>query len=235
MIVGLAYGFLRVVKSGWTLSDAFLTGSIFVASLLVGTKAAAIGALMTTCSYLYARYSLTRATLRAATIVSLVIGAAISVYLMSQNVRDAVDLSVKYFTYQHEHANGGRFLTVLLSGRNVKLSNVWDDVSQQGFVPLLTGGYPVVRYLIEIDILDLALALGLPVLVLYLWWLRKAFIYRSRGCVPRFGKLFFIVLMATAATAGHILVSALVGPYLAIIATYLCRAAQTVNPVTRNP
>ncbi|MPW20863.1 hypothetical protein GCT13_29350 [Paraburkholderia sp. CNPSo 3157] len=235
MIVGLAYGLQRVLRSGWTLFNAFLTGSIFIASLLVGTKAAAIGALMTTCSYLYARYSLMRATLQAATVISLVAGAAISVYLTSQNVRDAVDLSVRYFTYQHEHANGERFLTVLLSGRNVKFSKIWDDVSQKGFVPLLTGGYPVVRYLIEIDVLDLTLALGLPVFTLYLCWLGKAFIHRSRGCIQRFGKLFFIVLMATAATAGHILVSALVGPYLAIIAVYLSRAGRTVKPVTRNP
>ncbi len=105
-------------------------------------------------------------------------------------------------------------------------------MAKEGYVALLTGGYPVVRYLVEIDVPDLVLAMGLPVCVLYLWSMGKAFLYGEGGAMPRFGKWFFIVLMATACTAGHVLVSAIISPYLAMIAVLVKRAAAE-HPASR--
>ncbi|MFM0295718.1 MULTISPECIES: O-antigen ligase family protein [Paraburkholderia] len=233
MIVALGYGLLRVLTSGWTAWNGALVGSIVLASCLVGTKAAMAGALAMTCSYLYCRHRVPQATLRAAALVAVLVGLAGAVYLSLPGVRSAVDLSLQYFMYQHDHAGEGGMLTMILSGRDVKFSNVWDEVASEGFVPLLTGGYPVVRYLVEIDVPDLVLAMGLPVCVLYLWRVGRAFLYRGNGAVPGFGKWFYIVLMGTACTAGHVLVSAIVSPYLAMIAVLVERGAADLHPLTR--
>ncbi|MFM0552058.1 O-antigen ligase family protein [Paraburkholderia sediminicola] len=233
MIVGLGYGQLRVLKSGWSVWNGALVGSIVLASCLVGTKAAMAGAVAITCSYFYCRHRVPQATFRALTLVAALVGIAVAAYLSLPGVRSAVDLSLQYFTYQHDHAGDGGVLTMVLSGRDVKFSNVWDEVAKDGYVPLLTGGYPVVRYLVEIDVPDLVLAMGLPVGVFYLWGVGKAFLYRESGAVPRFGKWFYIVLMATACTAGHVLVSAIVSPYLAMIAVQVKRAAEDRRALTK--
>lgn len=225
MIVGLSYGLLRVLNSGWSVWNGALIGSIVLASSLVGTKAAMAGAVVVTCSYFYARHRVPQATARALGVVGTLAGIAVAVYLAVPSVRSAVALSLQYFMYQHDQAGGAGLLTLILSGRDVKFANVWDDVAKEGYVALLTGGYPVVRYLVEIDVPDLVLAMGLPVCVLYLWSMGKAFLYGGGAAAPRFGKWFFIVLMATACTAGHVLVSAIISPYLAMIAVLVRRAA----------
>ncbi|MFM0503295.1 O-antigen ligase family protein [Paraburkholderia caffeinilytica] len=225
MIVGLGYGLLSVLKSGWSIRNGMLIGSIVLASSLVGTKAAMAGAVVVTCSYFYSRHRVPQATARALGVVGTLAGIAVVAYLAMPSVRSAVALSLQYFMYQHDQTGGTGLLTLILSGRDVKFANVWDDVAKEGYVALLTGGYPVVRYLVEIDVPDLVLAMGLPVCVLYLRGMGKAFIYGGTGTAPRFGKWFFIVLMATACTAGHVLVSAIISPYLAMIAVLLKRAA----------
>lgn len=232
MIVGLSYGLLRVLKSGWSVWNGALIGSIVLASGLVGTKAAMAGTVAVTCSYFYARYRVPKATARALGVVGTLAAIAVVVYLVVPGVKSAVALSLQYFMYQHGQTRGAGMLTVALSGRDVKFSNVWDDVAKEGYVALLTGGYPVVRYLVEIDVPDLVLAMGLPVCVLYLWSMGKAFLYGEGGAMPRFGKWFFIVLMATACTAGHVLVSAIISPYLAMIAVLVKRAAAE-HPASR--
>jgi hypothetical protein len=234
MIVALGYGLLSVLKSGWSASNGVLVGSILLASCLVGTKAAMAGTVAMTCSYFYCRHRVPQATVRALAVVGALAGVAVVAYLSLPGVKSAVELSVQYFMYQHDHAGGGRVLTMILSGRDVKFSNVWDEVAKEGYVPLLTGGYPVVRYLVEIDVPDLVLAMGLPVCVFYLWSVGKAFLYGEAGAVPRFGKWFLVVLMATACTAGHVLVSAIVSPYLAMIAVLVKRAAASRRSLTRN-
>ncbi|WP_165986848.1 O-antigen ligase family protein [Caballeronia sp. SBC1] len=71
MMVGLAYGCLRVLRRGWTLLDAVFVGVLLIASLLVGTKGGVVGALGVLCGYLYARHGVFHATVRAAVAVSL--------------------------------------------------------------------------------------------------------------------------------------------------------------------
>ncbi len=223
MIVGLSYGLLRVLKSGWSVWNGALIGSIVLASSLIGTKAAMAGAVAVTCAYFYSRHRVPQATARALGVVGTLAGIAVVVYLTVPSVRSAVALSLQYFMYTRDQTRGAGVLTMVLSGRDVKFSNVWDDVAKEGYAALLTGGYPVVRYLVEIDVPDLVLAMGLPVCLLYLWSMGKAFLYGEGGTVPRFGRWFFIVLMATACTAGHVLVSAIISPYLAMIAVLVGR------------
>ena len=225
MIAGLGYGLLTVLISGWSVANGAFVACFLLASGLVGTKAALAGAVSIMCGYLYSRHRVPQATLRALAVVASFVFIAAAAYLCMPAVRSAVDLSVQYFTYQHDHAGQGATLSTILSGRDLKFSKVWDDVSSGGYMALLTGGYPIVRYLIEIDLPDLILAMGLPVCAIYLCMLAKPFLHRGDGSVLRFGKWFFVVLMATACTAGHVLVSAIVSPYLAMIAVLLQRAA----------
>lgn len=226
LIVGLAYGYLRVLCHGWRVSHLVLIGSMLGASMLLGTKGALVGALGVTCAYFYARHNVLKATLRALIVVAVLAAMAISAYLAIPSIHQAVDLTWQYFSYHHDHADGSGLLTIVMSGRNVKFANVWDELSRQHYVSLLTGGYPVVRYQVEIDAPDLTLALGLPIFLLYMQAFASRFVYRGRTAVVRFGKLFFIVLIALACTAGHVLVSALISPYLAIIAVVVGRAAK---------
>ena len=73
------------------------------------------------------------------------------------------------------------------------------------------------------------LALGFPVFCLYLYDLGRQFIHRSSSPVVRFGKLFFFVLIIIAFTAGHVLTSAIVAPFLAVIAVVVKRSALSNN------
>ncbi|WP_434113589.1 hypothetical protein [Paraburkholderia caffeinilytica] len=233
MIAGLGYGLLSALTSGWSAWRRVLVGSIVLASLLVGTKAAMAGVIAMTCSYLYCRHRILQATIRALAVAGVLAGIALAVYLSVPSVRRAVQLSLQYFMYQHDRAGGAGMLSTVLSGRDIKFSNVWGGLAKDDYVALLTGGYPVVRYLVEIDVPDLVLAMGLPVCAIYLWSVGKAFLYGEAGAVPRFGKWFFFVLMATACTAGHVLVSAIVSPYLAMIAVLVKRAAAERRSSTR--
>lgn len=226
LIVGLAYGYLRVIRFGWVSSHIVLIGSMLCASMLLGTKGAMVGAFGVICAYLYARHSVTKATVRALIVVAMLATMAISAYFVMPSIHQAVDLTFRYFSYHHDHADGNGLLTIFLSGRNVKFANVWHELSRQDYLSLWTGGYPVVRYQVEIDAPDLMLALGTPVFLLYMWAYGSRFIYRGKASVTRFGKLFFVVLMALACTAGHVLVSALTSPYLAIVAVLVDRSVK---------
>ncbi|WP_133645655.1 O-antigen ligase family protein [Paraburkholderia flava] len=227
VIVGLAFGYLQVLQRGWRLSSILLVGGMLLASMLTGTKGAVVGALGVTCAYYFGRYNVLKATLRACAVIGVLMTAAVLAYLLVQQVHEAVELSLRYFQHQGGRIGTDKLLTLLLSGRNLKFANVWADLSQQNYISLLTGGYPVVRYMVEIDIPDLILVLGLPVFVVYFVALFPAFVHRrGRNPVLRFGTLFFCVLMAVAATAGHVLGSAVIGPYLAIIAVLLARSVK---------
>jgi hypothetical protein len=224
LIVGTAYAYTRVLRSGWHALELLLVASLLAASMLVGTKAAPAGALGVTVAYFYARHGGFGATLRTAVALALLVALAVAVYLTVPGIAEAVDLSVRYFLYQYDNARGDALLTILLSGRNLKFAQVWDALGRQGYVALLTGGYPVIRFLVEIDVPDLLLSMGVPVFFVYFRALTECFFVSWRGAIPRFGKLSFMVLLLIACSAGHVLTSAVVSPYLAIIAVVVQRS-----------
>jgi hypothetical protein len=223
MMVALAYACQRVLRLGWSFRDAVLVASLVGASLLIGTKAAAAAAVLVPSLYFYARHGAVQATLRAGVTLALLAAAAAAAYMLVPAVTQAADLTLHYFLYHYENGGSDKLATVVLSGRNLKFAKVWADLAQHNYLALLTGGYPVVRYLVEIDGPDLALAFGLPVFALYLHALARAFAGarstpRISTPASRFNTLFFGVLLLAACTAGHVLVSAIIGPYLAFLA-----------------
>jgi hypothetical protein len=230
MMAGLAYGYLRVLRSGWTFVDGMFIATLITASLLVGTKGAVAGALGVIFAYSYARYGVVKATLQAVTLATALIGISLAIYMAIPAVQQAVDMSIGYFAYQRDRVSDDQILTLLLSGRNLKFANVWNELSEHNFIALLTGGYPTVRYPVEIDVPDLMLALGVPGFCFYLYEIARLFVHRRAGSSIRFGKIFFVVLMIISCTAGHVLVSAVVGPFLAVIAVILGRTALTSKP-----
>jgi len=224
MITGLGYAYLQVLRFGWRKRLTLVIVMLTAASMLIGTKAAAVGAFAVTCVYLFARHSAVGAAFKALVAVAGLFTIAIAAYTMSPAVHDAVSLTFDYFTYHYEHARGNAVLTILLSGRDVKFSQVWADLTAIDYLPILTGGYPVTRYLIEIDLPDLILCMGLPVFCCYLTAFRGQFMSTHPGPVARYGQYFFILILAVASTAGHTLNSAVTSPYLALTAVMIRRS-----------
>lgn len=230
IVVALGFGYLHALTRGWSTRSVALTTCMLVAAMLSGTKGAMIGALGMTCAYCYARFDVIKATRYVGIAIAVLGGSAILAYLFIPAVSDAVELSQRYFAHQGGRIGGDKFLTLLLSGRNLKFANVWDDLEQGNFFVLLTGGYPVVRYMVEIDIPDLVLMLGLPLFSVYFVALSRAFLRRGpRTMSRRFGRLFFVVLFAMASTAGHVLGSAVISPFLGLITIMIRRDMQQAD------
>ncbi|AOK07139.1 O-antigen ligase family protein [Burkholderia sp. AU28942] len=224
IVVALGFAYLHALTSGWRLRSVALTTCMLAAAMLSGTKGAVVGALGMTCAFCYARFDAIKATRYVGMAVAALVSAAILAYLFIPAVNDAVELSQRYFAHQSGRIGNDKIVTLLLSGRNLKFANVWDDLQQGNFVALLTGGYPVVRYMVEIDVPDLILMLGLPLFTVYICALSGSFLRRGpRTMSRRFGRLFFIVLFAMACTAGHVLGSAVISPFLGLIAVRIRR------------
>jgi hypothetical protein len=223
LLSGMALTYLQVIRKGWSAKHIGLIVTLFVAAFLLGTKAAIVAGFGVVAVFAFARYGALKAAVWLAVIAVLMLAAAIAAYYFVSPVRNAVDLSFQYFSYQSDHIGGGKAATVLLSGRDIKFSNVLDELSGRDFLPLLTGGYPVVRYLIEMDGPDLALIMGIPVFCLYLRDIYRLYSRSGDGQVAQYGRYFFILLMLIACSAGHVLTSAIVAPYLALIADIVRR------------
>ena len=223
LLSGLALAYLHIVRNGWNARRIGLIVALIVAACLLGTKGALVAGFGVIAAYSFARYGVAKATVRLAVVTAMMLVVAIAVYYLVPTVRQAVDLSMQYFSYQSDHAGGGKIATVLMSGRNVKFSNVWDELASRDFLPLLLGGYPIVRYLIEMDGPDLALIMGIPVFCLYLRDIFRLYARPGDGHISHYGRYFFLLLMMIACSAGHVLTSAIVAPYLAVIADLVRR------------
>ncbi|WP_322007880.1 O-antigen ligase family protein [Paraburkholderia tropica] len=223
VLAGLGLAYLHIVQHGWSARRIGLAAIFFVAAFLLGTKGALVSGFGVVAAYSFARYGALKAAVRLAVVVALMVVVAIAVYFLMPSVRVAVDLSIQYFSYQSDHAGGDKIVTVLLSGRNLKFSNVWEDLSNRGFLPLLIGGYPTVRYPIEMDGPDFMLIMGIPIFCLYMRDLVRLYVRSGKDHVTSYGKYFFILLLLVSCSAGHVLTSAIVAPYLAMIADIVRR------------
>ncbi|MCP3714152.1 O-antigen ligase family protein [Paraburkholderia sp. CNPSo 3281] len=223
LLSGLALAYLHVVRNGWSARRIGLIVALFVAAFLLGTKGALVTGFGVVAAYSYARYGVIKASVRLVVVVAMMSVIAVAVYFIVPFVHQAVDLSIQYFRYQSDHAGGGKIATVLMSGRDIKFSNVWDELASRDFLPLLTGGYPIVRYLIEMDGPDLTLIMGIPVFCLYLRDIFRLYAQQGDGHISHYGSYFLLLLMMIACSAGHVLTSAIVAPYLAVIADLVRR------------
>ncbi|MCX5544996.1 O-antigen ligase family protein [Paraburkholderia sp. CNPSo 3076] len=223
LLSGLALAYLHVVRNGWSARRIGLIVALFVAAFLLGTKGALVTGFGVVAAYSYARYGVIKASVRLVVVVAMMSVIAVAVYFIVPSVHQAVDLSIQYFSYQSDHAGGGKIATVLMSGRDIKFSNVWDELASRDFLPLLTGGYPIVRYLIEMDGPDLTLIMGIPVFCLYLRDIFRLYAQHGDGHISHYGSYFLLLLMMIACSAGHVLTSAIVAPYLAVIADLVHR------------
>ncbi|WP_321905423.1 O-antigen ligase family protein [Paraburkholderia tropica] len=223
LLSGLGLAFLHIVQHGWSGRRMVLVATFFVAAFLLGTKGALISSFGVIAAYSFAQYGVLKASVRLAVVVALMVVLAIAIYFLMPSVRQAVDLSIQYFSYQSDHAGGDKIATVLMSGRNLKFSNVWEDLSSRGFLPLLIGGYPTVRYPIEMDGPDFMLIMGIPIFCLYMRDLFRLYVRAGEDHVTSYGKYFFVLLLLVSCSAGHVLTSAIVAPYLATIADIVRR------------
>ncbi|HKR44365.1 MAG TPA: O-antigen ligase family protein [Paraburkholderia sp.] len=227
LLSGFALICLGVLRRGWDTQSKGIIGLLFTASFLLGTKAAVVSGLGVVAVYSYARYGLLKATVRFTLTLMALLLFALGVYYASPAVHQAVDLSIQYFVYHRDHASEDAIATVIMSGRNVKFVKVWEELSNESFLPLLAGGYPTVRYPVEMDGPDLALIMGIPVILIYLLDLHRLYVLSPNGCIARYGKYFFLLLLMVACSAGHVLTSAIVAPYLAMIAALVHRWSES--------
>lgn len=223
LLSGLAIAYLHVVRNGWSARHVGQVVTLFVAAFLLGTKGAVFAGFGVIAAYSYARYGVVKASIRLGAVVAVMTVVAIAVYFLVPSVHQAVDISIQYFSYQGDRAGNEKIATMLMSGRNVKFSNVWDELAGRDFLPLLIGGYPTVRYPIEMDGPDLTLIMGVPVFCLYLRDLFRLYARPGNGYFASYGKYFFVLLLIIACSAGHVLTSAIVAPYLAGIAELVRR------------
>ncbi|TDY20655.1 hypothetical protein B0G81_0822 [Paraburkholderia sp. BL6665CI2N2] len=219
VVVAIGFGYLHALLRGWSWRSVLLIGCMLAAAALTGTKGAILGALAGTCAYFYSRHNAIKATFYTSLILLALTTMAASAYLFIPKVNAAVDLSLRYFQHQGGRIGDDKIVTLLLSGRNLKFANVWAEVQKNNFIALLTGGHPVVRYMVEIDIPDLILAFGFPIFIIYFVALARTFACGgSDRKANRFGRIFFWIVVAMASSAGHVFVSAVVAPYLALVA-----------------
>ena len=186
-----------------------------IASLLLGTKPGLIMpvAILAIIYISNKGYIKALPKITTTTIYSLII--AITAYLYIPSISNAINSSLGYFMYQFENYANGSLFTLLLSGRDNKLEYAITNYILQNPAYIFTGGYPIGEYLVEIDFIDLSLMFGIPIFVIYLLGLYNIFKTTKNTKLSRYYTLAFISILLLTNTAGHILTSALLIPYLA--------------------
>lgn len=205
-------------------SDIIIFSLAITASLLLGAKASLIGALLSIISVCVARYGFARAT--PIIIISLITisSVALLAYNLNTEINIAVQSSLSYFEYQYDNYAQGNIFTLLLSGRDNKLDYVLNNILSKNYLYLITGGYPMGNYSIEIDFPDLILLMGAPTASLYILQFISSFKTRNKS-MKLFAMLSLGSILIISNTAGHIFVSALVLPYI----SFLCEKINRPN------
>lgn len=209
-------GFNFVVKKS-DIYDVALFISSALSALLLGTKAAVLLPLMIMCIIAVSRYGV----LKAVPYMSAVVIVGVAVFLLSYQggLNDWYSNSLAYFAYQFEVYAKGDVMTFLLSGRNYKLSYVFNNFIYENPLYLIFGGFPMGSYSVEIDFFDLFLLMGGPIFMIYCFMLFRAFRNNHPESITKYAVFALILVLAVANTGGHVLYSALILPYLAVFCT----------------
>lgn len=209
-------GFNFVVKKS-NIYDVALFVSSALAALLLGTKAAVLLPLMIMCIIAVSRYGF----LKAVPYMSAVVMVGVTVFLVSYRgaLSDWYSNSLAYFAYQFDVYAKGDVMTFLLSGRNYKLSYVFNNFIYENPLYMIFGGFPMGSYSVEIDFFDLFLLMGGPVFIIYCFMFFRVFRNNHSKSITKYVVFALILVLAVANTGGHVLYSALILPYLAVFCT----------------
>jgi len=215
LIVSLAW-FLMKDKS---IANMLSTALIMVAMIISGTKASMAGLFMLVLGFYWASGRLT-SLYKIPLFIALVSIVFLWLYHSSNAIQYAVASTWAYFEYQFYHHAQGSILSLLLSGRDLKLGQVYELIFYYSPWSLIIGGYPVAGYTVEMDFFDLIALLGIVGSFIYIYsWLRCwASKQKATDSRRRFKFFFLGTFLLLAFLGGHMFYSAVAAPFLALLA-----------------
>lgn len=220
LLVGLLFfGYKITLKTSDNIDKIGVITAI-VAAFIIGTKAALILPIAVLSIILITRNGIIKSALP---ILISFVALPIFIYtltLVSSSAQEVIESTTQYLTYQFTHYANDSIISLLLSGRDDKLQNVWQDIVNNNPFHLVFGGYPLGSYSTELDFFDLAFLLGIPILVVYFINLKNAFLSDRKGITRRYYMLSLILIILISNSAGHVLTSALALPYMAFFCMY---------------
>ena len=188
----------------------------WIASALLGTKAAVIGSTGILVFYAIERYGLRKACAWTLVLVSAVGLLLWYYYTVGSFVTNAIDATVAYYKWQWVNTAQENVVSLLISGRDTKAHEVF--AASGSLLPwsIVSGGYPVSLFSFEMDFLDLLYSVGVVGTVVYtLTLISLPVVTRGRYTVLDIGIVFVVVVIAF--IAGHILSSGVGAVYLAAV------------------
>ncbi|WP_303412874.1 hypothetical protein [Pontibacter sp. BT731] len=191
---------------------------IIAASLLLGTKAIYLIIISLLLLHFLRTSSFKIKVMVLSTIIITVI--AVKTYLSTE------DAQIR-FEYFYQIANKRGLLTMLLSGRDLLLQeHFYANIDHWGIMNFIVGGQDQLRYLVEMDFVDLFLLFGALGSIIYIsLFFSSLFTFKKN----RYFNLYFILIyFFIAGLGGHFFASALNALYLAIFCIYI-KATQRVN------
>lgn len=209
-----ALGVLLVNKR--TNANLILLFLVSLAMALCGTKAALLGLIMVFSGHFYASGGFV-GTFKILGLMSFAMLAGIVVYQSNVAVQDAIYSSLSYFEYQLEHYANGSYITLLLSGRDLKLEVILVDILDVNIFYLFTGGYPISDYMIEMDLFDYIALSGIIGAAVYFYYWVTAWNGLSHGYVQKFVYCFIVTYIILGFLGGHMFHSAVAAPFLAFM------------------
>lgn len=145
------------------------------------------------------------------TLFSIVMVLCTIVIRYHQELSNYLDIYMEFFKSKLESEDISSYLRVLLSGRDYKLQVVVEQMMGNTLYVTLFGGWPVARYYVEMDLVDISLFIGVPLSIMFLFaYYRCIFIYSTENIV----KLLAFNLTLVMVTAGHVLFSFIYIPFL---------------------
>jgi len=215
LIVSLAWALLQFSRA----KNKALLPVVIVAILLSGTKSAVIGM-----SLLLAGYYISRGGV--SNIIKMCLAATAIVffstfcYLYFPVVQEAVLSSMNYFEYQYYNFANQSWITLALSGRDIKLGTVYNQIINNYPIALIFGGFPIGNYSTEMDFFDLLALSGLLGLSIYTYYWLK--LWKSQA-IPnkfenKFRRAFVFSFITLGFLGGHMFYSAVTAPLLAALA-----------------
>lgn len=200
-----------------------------ISAVLLGTKAGAVLPIIAVALIIVSRVGLYKATPYVAICTAAFLVISSLLVSFSSFFGKMFSTNMEYFKYQFEYHASGSLVTLFLSGRDMKISYIFDQIFGENPLYFVFGGYPVSVYSPEIDFIEIALITGLPIFVLYFYMLKSIFFIKGGGVKSNYLFYSFLIVVFLANTGGHLLTSGLALPYLA----YFC-ATSKISSVGRS-
>ncbi|WP_081798192.1 O-antigen ligase family protein [Pseudomonas sp. RL] len=213
LLFGLLISAVDIVTTQ-SLRSRILFLCCFVAAVLLGTKTGLIIPFFVMALIFLYKTGFAKAAIYSLLSLLFFLAAGYALVSGTSFFEDAFLSSYSYFKYQFDNYAEGSIITLLLSGRDYKVVEIFREYVLGNPFYLFFGGYPMGQYSAEIDFVDLILLFGAPLAALYFLKLLSAFRACS-GPLRVFYLISFCIVLFFSNTAGHFLYSALVLPYMA--------------------